>query len=166
MTFDLVYAILQILVEYRHEKSGWAVGKPSSPFSFSDSQIKGLLKDDRGNGWHAVINGSHVVSSLKCENVTCFQTLCLFDINQLQPHYVTYDFYEITNPKFLEMAVSHRSYPPSITYVVTYPEELRKTGRPVWVTLELLGADNELTFSCKAYEPADNEDLNGARKGE
>lgn len=64
MTFDKVDAILQILVKYRQGKSGWAVGKPSSPFSFSDSQIKGLLKNDHGNGWHADIDGSCVVSSL------------------------------------------------------------------------------------------------------
>ena len=61
---DKVHAILQILVKYREKRNGWVVGKPSSSFSFSDSQIKGLLKDDRGNDWHAVIEGSHVVSSL------------------------------------------------------------------------------------------------------
>ena len=158
--------MLQILTKCRKQKSGWEIKKSSCPFTFGEDGIKGLLKEDHGIGWRAVINGSHVVSSLKCENVTCFQTLCLFDINQLQPHYVTYDYHEITNPKLLEMAVNHRTYPPSITYVVTYPEELRKTGRPVWVTLELLGADNELTFSCKAYEPADGQPLSSVRNGE
>ena len=82
MTFDLVYTILQILVKYRQQKSDWAVGIPSSPFSFSDSQIKGLLKDVRGNGWHAAIDGSHVVSSLVQNNCSvrmwiCFHKLCV-----------------------------------------------------------------------------------------
>lgn len=66
-----------------------------------------------------------------------------------------YDYRSITNPKLLEMAVNNREYPPAITCAVTYKEELRRTGKPVWVVLELLGAENELSFMCKAYEQAD-----------
>ena len=168
--FKLVYAILQILVKYRQEKSGWAVDKPSSPFSFKDKQIKGLLKDDCGNGWHAVINVTKVVSSL-AQIVTqeyiwiCFHAMCYFsfdnDTLQVQPDDLKYDDRGITSPKLLKKAVNRRNYPPSITCLVTYREELRRTGKPVWVILELLGAETELTFACKAYE-----NLNGAGNGE
>ena len=54
--------MLQILMKHRKEKSGWTVSNPSCPFTFGQDRIKGLLKEDHGNGWHAVINGSHVVS--------------------------------------------------------------------------------------------------------
>ena len=171
MTFDMVYAMLQILVKYRQEMSGWAVDKPSSPFSFSDSQIKGLLKDDHGNGWHAAIDGLHVVSSLAqivmyTRMCICFHK-CFYLINfdndtlKVQPDYLKYDYNDITSPKQLEMAVNSGGYPPSITCKVTYREELRRTGKPVWVILELLGAEIELSFACKAYEY-----LNGAGNGE
>ena len=41
-------------------------------------------------------------------------------------------------------------------------------GRPVWVYLDLLGAeaDTELTFMCKAYEEADHQQLDGSSNGE
>ena len=50
---------VQILMKYR---SGWAVSKHSYPFTFEESKIKGKLRDERGNGWHAAINGPTEVS--------------------------------------------------------------------------------------------------------
>ena len=44
------------------------------------------------------------------------------------------------------------SYPPSITCVVKYNEELRVTGRPTEVGLRIRGMDPEMEFQCKAYE--------------
>ena len=57
-------------------------------------------------------------------------------------------------------------YPPAITCAVTYKEELRKMGRPVWVYLDLTGAGKKLTFMCKAYEKAEWLPLDGSRNGE
>ena len=57
-------------------------------------------------------------------------------------------------------------YPPAITCAVTYKEELREMGRPVWVHLDLTGASKKLTFSCKAYEKADWPPLDVIRNGE
>ena len=74
---------------------------------------------------------------------------------QLEPRHLEYDYHGITSPKLLEMAVNNRGYPAAITCVVTYQEELRITGKPVWVVLDLLGADHELSFQCTAYEQAD-----------
>ena len=71
---------------------------------------------------------------------------------QLELHHLEYDYHGITSPKLLEMAVNNRGYPPAITCVVTYQEELRKIGNPAWVVLDLLGAENKLSFMCKAYE--------------
>ena len=63
---------------------------------------------------------------------------------------------------------SHAETFRNISCVVTYREELRRMGRPVWVYLDLLGAeaDTELTFMCKAYEEADHQQLDGSRNGE
>ena len=83
------------------------------------------------------------------------------DMLKVQPQDLKYDSHLITSPKQLEMAVNNRGYPPSVTCLVAYREELRRTGKPVWVVLELLGAEIELNFLCKAYE-----DLNGAKNGE
>ena len=83
------------------------------------------------------------------------------DTLKVQPDYLKYDYHGFTSPKHLEMAVNSLGYPPSITCLVAYREELRRTGKPVWVILELLGAETELSFTCKAYE-----DLNGAGNGE
>ena len=44
------------------------------------------------------------------------------------------------------------SYPPSITCVVTYNEELRGTGRPTTVELRMSDMDPEMEFLCEAYE--------------
>ena len=44
------------------------------------------------------------------------------------------------------------SYPPSITCVVTYNEELRSVGRPTSVGLHISGMDPEMEFQCTAYE--------------
>ena len=74
---------------------------------------------------------------------------------QLEPRHLEYDYHGITSPKLLEMAVNNRGYPPAITCVVTYQEELRISGNPMWVELDLLGAENKLSFMCKAYEQAD-----------
>ena len=65
-------------------------------------------------------------------------------------------------------AVRDMGYPPAISCAVTYREELRRMGRPVWVYLDLLGADadTECTFMCKAYEEADHQQLDGSRNGE
>ena len=45
---------LQILLKCRF---GWEVSKLSYPIMFEDNKIKGNLRDERGNGWHAAING-------------------------------------------------------------------------------------------------------------
>ena len=76
-------------------------------------------------------------------------------LQQFAPHHLEYDYHGITSPELLEMAVNNGGYPPAITCVVTYHEELWRTGKPVWVILDLLGADAELSFVCKAYEEAD-----------
>ena len=72
----------------------------------------------------------------------------------------------ITSPKLLKVAVLNRGYPPSITFAVTYREELRRTGKPVWVHLDMFGAGKELTFMCKAYEEHDQQRLGVSRNGE
>ena len=87
---------------------------------------------------------------------------------QLLPCDVKYGSLRITNPKLLKRAVRVMGYPPVISCAVTYREELRRTGRPVWVCLDLLGADTEteLTFMCKAYEEVGCQQLDGSRNGE
>ena len=87
---------------------------------------------------------------------------------QLLPCDVKYGSLRITNPKLLKRAVRDMGYPPVISCAVTYREELRRTGRPVWVCLDLLGADTEteLTFMCKAYEEVGCQQLDGSRNGE
>ena len=72
----------------------------------------------------------------------------------------------ITSAKLLKRAVLNRGYPPSITFAVTYKEELKRTGRPVWVHLDLFGAGENLTFACKAYEEEDRQQLDGSGNGE
>ena len=87
---------------------------------------------------------------------------------QLLPCDVKYGSLSITNYKLLKRAVRDMGYPPVISCAVTYREELRRTGRPVWVCLDLLGADTEteLTFMCKAYEEVGYQQLDGSRNGE
>ena len=63
--------MLQILIKYRKEKSGWIVSNPSCPFTLKEGRIRGLLKEKHGNGWHAVISGSHVVSQLFLHGLNC-----------------------------------------------------------------------------------------------
>ena len=94
--------------------------------------------------------------SLRLLNVWCIQ---------LELAEVEYTSHGITSPKLLKVAVLNRGYPPSIAFAVTYKEELRRTGRPVWVHLDLFGARKELTFSCKAYEE-DQQRLDVSRNGE
>ena len=74
---------------------------------------------------------------------------------------------DITDYKLLKRAVATGGYPPTIKYAVTYNEELRRTGRPVWVCLDLQGAAAgiELTFRCKAYEENDCPQLDGSKNG-
>ena len=83
---------------------------------------------------------------------------------QLQPDDVGYSSHGITSSKLLKKAVLNKGYPPAITCAITYREELRRTGRPVWVQLNLLGAGKELAFMCKAYEDADCRRGNGELK--
>ena len=87
---------------------------------------------------------------------------------QLLPYDVKYGSLRITDYKLLKRAVRDMGYPPVISCAVTYREELRRTGRPVWVCLDLLGADTEteLTFMCKAYEEVGCQQLDGSRNGE
>ena len=85
---------------------------------------------------------------------------------QLKPVEVEYNSHGITSPKLLKVAVLNRGYPPSITFAVTYKEELRRMGRPVWVQLDLLGAGKNLTFMCKAYEEENHKQLDRSRNGE
>ena len=76
-----------------------------------------------------------------------------------------YDNQGITSSDELEGAVLRGVYPPSITFAATYREELRRTGRPVWVHLDLFGAEKHLTFTCPAYEEIDQQQLNGSKNG-
>ena len=83
---------------------------------------------------------------------------------QLQPDDVKYATYDITDDMLLETAVATGGYPPTIKYAVTYNEELRRTGNPVWVHLDIYGAaERTLTFMCKAYEEKDCQRLDGSR---
>ena len=59
-----------------------------------------------------------------------------------------------------------KGYPPAISCVFVYREELKKTGRPVLVSLDVTGAGKELTFMCKTYEEADDQQLDRSRNGE
>ena len=63
--------MLQILMKYRTGKSGWTVSNPSCPFTLKEGRIRGLLKEKHGNGWHAVISGSHEVSQLFLHGLNC-----------------------------------------------------------------------------------------------
>ena len=87
--------------------------------------------------------------------------MSLVSCMQLQPDDVDYSSHGITSSKLLKRAVLNMGYPPAITCAITYREELRRIGRPVWVRLDLLGARKELTFMCKAYEEADCQRGNG-----
>ena len=85
---------------------------------------------------------------------------------QLRPYDVEYGTYGITDYKLLKKAVATGGYPPTIKYAVTYKEELRRTGKPVWVCLDLLGAaETTLTFLCKAYEEKDCQQLDENKNG-
>ena len=85
---------------------------------------------------------------------------------QLRPDDVDYPTYDITDDKLLETAVATGGYPPTIKYAVTYHEELRRTGNPVLVHLDIYGAaERTLTFMCKAYEEKDCLQLDGGRNG-
>ena len=77
-----------------------------------------------------------------------------------------YGSHNITSPKLLKRAVLSMDYPPVISCVLTYQEELRKTGRPVLARLVLLGADAEVVFMCKAYEEVDHQQLDGSKNCE
>ena len=65
-----------------------------------------------------------------------------------------YGSYGISDYKLLKKAVSTEGYPRTLQCVVRYKEVLRRTGRPVLVCMDLLGADagTKLTFMCNAYE--------------
>ena len=97
---------------------------------------------------------------------TTYSISCVSCI-QLKACDVDYGSKSITNPKLLKRAVRDMGYPPVISCVLTYQEELRRTGRPVLVRLDLTGADadTELAFMCKAYEEVDHQQLDGSRNG-
>ena len=85
---------------------------------------------------------------------------------QLRPDDVKYATYDIPDYKLLKRAVATGGYPPTMKYAVTYNEELRRTGNPVWVHLDIYGAaERTLTFMCKAYEEKDGLQLDGSRNG-
>ena len=66
LSTHVLYLTIQILMKYR---TGWAISKHSYPFTFEDNKITGKLRDERGNGWHAAINGPTEVSKLPASNV-------------------------------------------------------------------------------------------------
>ena len=101
---------------------------------------------------------SHTCTTCSISSVSCIQ---------VKADDVKYCSHSITNHQLLKRAVRDMGYPPAISCVLVYREELRRTGRPVLVRLDLLGADadTELTFMCKAYE-ADHQQLDGSRNGE
>ena len=68
-----------------------------------------------------------------------------------------YGTYGITDYKLLKKAVSTGGYPRTLQCAVTYKEVLRRTGRPVLVCMDLLGAGTKLTFMCNAYEEDDQQ---------
>ena len=59
------------------------------------------------------------------------------------------------------MAVRNSGYPPAITCAISYREELRRTGNPVYVYLDILGAGREVAFPVRAYEPQAPTFING-----
>ena len=80
-------------------------------------------------------------------------TWCTYlSFQQLPSCHVQYDCHSITSSKLLKEAVKESSYPPSITCVVMYNEELRSVGRPTEVELHISGMDPEMVFQCTAYE--------------
>ena len=82
----------------------------------------------------------------------CHTWYTYLPFQQLLSCHVQYNCHGITSPELLEMAVKVPSYPPSITCVVTYNEELRGTGRPTEVGLHISGMEPEMEFQCTAYE--------------
>ena len=106
------------------------------------------------------------VSTKRGSTVSTTCNISAISCMQLKPCDVEYSRYGITTSKLLKRAVLNTGYPPAITCAITYKEELRRTGRPVWVCLDLLGAGTELSFMCKAYEKADYQQLDGSRNGE
>ena len=85
---------------------------------------------------------------------------------QLKPDDVEYVNHGITTAKLLRRAVLNMGYPPAISCVFVYRVELRKTGRPVLVSLDVTGAGKELAFMCKTYEEADDQQRDRSRNGE
>lgn len=83
----------------------------------------------------------------------------------IKPNDVEYSSHGITTSKLLKRKVVNKEYPSAITCIITYREELRKTGKLVWVCLVLLGVGKELTSMCKAYEEVDHKQVNGRDDG-
>ena len=73
-------------------------------------------------------------------------------VQQLPSSHVQYDSVSIGSPKLLEDAVKTSLYPPTISCVVDYRAELRRTGRRTRVGLHISGMDPEMEFQCPAYE--------------
>ena len=76
---------LQILTKYR---KGWTVGKLSSSFSLEGDGLKGNLKEKRGNGWQAVINGPSEVNKHTSASCTYSASNDTFVLPQYSSSYV------------------------------------------------------------------------------
>ena len=72
-------------------------------------------------------------------------------VQQLPSSHVQYNSVSIGSPKLLEDAVKTFLYPPTISCVVEFRAELRRTGRRTWVGLHISGMDPEMDFQCPAY---------------
>ena len=87
----------------------------------------------------------------------CILSLVCSSLEQLLPHDVEYSSCGIFSDEQLEMAVMNSSYPPTIEYFVKYRKELKRTGRPTEVKLQISGMDRKMEFSCPAYEQKQGE---------
>ena len=82
----------------------------------------------------------------------CILSLVCITLQQLLPRDVQYDSCGIYSDEQLEMAVKNSSYPPTIECFVKYRKELKRTGRPTEVKLQISGMDRKMEFPCPAYE--------------
>ena len=82
----------------------------------------------------------------------CILSLVCITLQQLLPRDVQYDSCGIYSDGQLEMAVKNSSYPPTIECFVKYRKELKRTGRPTEVKLQISGMDRKMEFPCPAYE--------------
>ena len=90
---------------------------------------------------------------VQCKTTASMFTWCTYlPFQQLLFRDVQYGCHSIICPELLEKAVKESSYPPSITCAVMYNEELRGTGRPTRVGLQISGVDPKMEFQCTVYE--------------